>query len=149
MQHLPNKDIIQICIIVRDIEKALDRYVQIFGIDRPQVKQVQPYDQVKTTYRGQPTNTQVKICSFPMGPVMLELTQPDGQPSVWQEFLDKHGEGVCYIGLWIDDEVSTFQFLQENGIELMHTGQTMTGSYNCIDSAEALGVILNLKYKRP
>lgn len=149
MEHLSNNDVIQVCIIVRNIEKTLDNYVRIFGIDRPKINQVGPYETAKTTYRGKPTNARPFLCSFKMGSIVIELTQPDGQPSVWQEFLDKHGEGVVYIGLWIGDEKETFEYLSKSGIELMHTGKTMTGSYNCVDSAEQLGVILNLKYKRP
>lgn len=149
MKHLANKDIIQVCIVVRDLDSTLDRYVDLFGIERPQINQVAPYDVAGTTFRGKPTNAQARLCSFQMGPIVLELTEPDGQPSVWQEFLDNHGEGVCYLGLWIGDEEETFRFLSSRGIELLHTGKTKTGSYNCVDSAESLGVILNLKYKRP
>ena len=149
MEHLPNKDIIQVCIVVRDLDKTLDRYVEIFGVERPKINQVAPYEKAKTTYRGQPSNAQARLCAFQMGSVMLELTEPDGEPSVWQEFLDKHGEGVCYLGMWIGDEEETFHYLQEHGIGVMHTGKTMTGSYTCVDSTDALGVIFNLKYRRP
>lgn len=149
MDYLKDHDIIQVCIVVKDIEKTLDKYISIFGIERPQIKKVSSYDFAKTTYRGQPSNAQPKLCSFSMGAISLELVEPDNQPSVWREFYDKHGEGVCYLGLWIGDEQETFDFLQVNGISILHTGKTMTGSYNCTDSETELGVIFNLKYKRP
>ncbi len=145
MDKIDSHEIIQVCIIVKDIEKTARNYAQLFGVELPPIKLIPPAEIAHTTFKGKATNTRAKICSFRMGAISLELNQPDDEPSVWKEFLDTRGEGVCYLGLWVDDAVETIQFLGDHAIPLVHRGEYPGGNYNCVDSTEKLGVILNIK----
>jgi 4-hydroxyphenylpyruvate dioxygenase-like putative hemolysin len=79
-----------------------------------------------------------------MGQVSLELIEPFGGPSIWQEFLDAQGEGVHHIAFQIKgtDEVTTY--LEGKGIDVVQQGRYTGGMYTYTDSAPALGVILEL-----
>ena len=145
MDSIGSTDIIQVCIVVEDIEKTVDYYVKLFGINKPEIKTLPPYENSHAEYRGMPCRSKAKICSFKMGAISLELVEPDGEPSVWKEFMDKKGEGVCYLGLVVENSAETLDFLKKDGIPVTHRGDTRTGNYNSVDTAEKLGVQLNIK----
>ena len=44
---------IQVCIVVEDIEKALDRWTAIFNIERPEIRITEPSRSPDLTYRGE------------------------------------------------------------------------------------------------
>ncbi len=145
MDKIGGTDIIQINIVVRDIEKTVKNYVRLFGIEMPKIKTMPPYEESNAQYRGKPCRTRAKMCSFKMGAVGIELIEPDDEPSVWKEFLDKKGEGVCYLGLYVENSAETLEFLKSEGVDPVHWGGTPTGNWNSVDAAGLLGVMLNIK----
>ncbi len=87
-QELGSNIVCQVGLIVRDIAKSAQAYSQVFGMPKPPVIITDEPDVAKTTYKGEPTNAQAKLAFFQMGQVSLELIEPIGGPSTWQEFLD-------------------------------------------------------------
>jgi methylmalonyl-CoA/ethylmalonyl-CoA epimerase len=138
--------ICQIAIVVKDIEKTARNYAEIFGLPMPEIFLVPPPEETHIQYRGKPTATRAKLCVFRMGSIVLELTEPDDEPSSWREFLDNKGEGVHHIGFVVEDRDAALNFLEQKGVTVRHTGVYPGGSYAFTDSEEQLGVILNLKY---
>lgn len=134
----------QVGLIVRDVEKSAEAYSQVFGLPRPNVIITDTVDVAKTTYRGEPTSARAKLAFFDMGQVSLELIEPIGSPSTWQEFLDEHGEGVHHIAFRIKGTDEVVAYLQGQGIEVVQQGHYTGGMYTYVDSAPALGVILEL-----
>jgi hypothetical protein len=134
----------QIGLIVRDIEKSSAAYADLFGVDVPEWIITDPVDKAHTRYRGQSTEAQAKLAFFHLGAVDLELIEPVGGPSTWQEFLDAHGEGVHHIAFQIkgmDDQIS---ILGKKGMPLVQTGDYTGGRYAYVDGSEQLSVILEL-----
>ena len=74
----------------------------------------------------------------------LELIEPIGGPSTWQEFLDERGEGVHHIAFFVEDTDQVVALLEGNGIAVVQQGDYTGGRYTYVDSAPALGVILEL-----
>lgn len=140
---LPNT-IVQVGLIVRDIEKTAREYCKVFGFEMPAIILTDPYEKAHTTYRGQPSNAQAKLAFFSFGPLSLELIEPVGGPSTWQQFLDEHGEGVHHIAFRIKDTDRVVGQLEEAGIPLDQQGQYTGGMYSYLDSADQLAVILEL-----
>lgn len=146
MNTIPADTICQIALVVKDIEKTAQNYAKIFGVKMPEINLVPPPEETHIQYRGKPTGTRAKICVFQMGPIVLELTEPDGEPSSWKEFLNTKGEGVHHIGFVVQDREAALNFLDQNGIPVRHTGVYPGGSYTFVDSEKQLGVLLNIKY---
>ena len=48
-------------------------------------------------YRGEPAEFVIKVCFARSGNVIWELMQPVSGPTIFQEYLDRHGEGVQHI----------------------------------------------------
>ena len=143
-QELGSNVICQVGLIVRDIEKSAEAYSQVFGMPKPSVIITDTPDVAKTTYKGELTNAQAKLAFFQMGQVALELIEPIGGPSTWQEFLDEKGEGVHHIAFMIQGADEVVAFLEGKGISMVQQGYYTGGMYTYVDSTPALGVILEL-----
>ncbi|MCP4541267.1 MAG: VOC family protein [Chloroflexi bacterium] len=143
-QELGLNIICQVGLVVRDITKSVQAYSQVFGMSEPPVIITDTYDVAKTMYKGEPTNAQAKLAFFQMGQVSLELIEPMGGPSTWQEFLDEKGEGVHHIAFEIQGTDGVTAFLEGKGIRMVQQGVYPGGMYTYVDSAPAFGVILEL-----
>ena len=136
--------ITQIGLVVTDIEKSIDSYCTVFGMAHPIIIVTDEFDFSKTQYRGNPSKARAKLAFFNMGQVQIELIQPDGLPSTWQEALDQSGESVHHIAFQIKDTPSVVHNLAEQGISVVQQGYYKGGMYTYVDSASQLGVVLEL-----
>ncbi|MBN1813753.1 MAG: VOC family protein [Anaerolineae bacterium] len=134
----------QVGLIVRDIERSMAAYSRVFDVPKPGVIVTDGQEVAHTRYRGEPTNARAKLAFFEMGQVTLELIEPIGGPSTWQEFLDERGEGVHHIAFFVKDTDQAVAFLEGNGIGVVQQGDYIGGRYTYVDSAPALSVILEL-----
>jgi len=134
----------QVGIVVRDIEKSVEQFSRIFGMEKPPISITAEYDQARTTYMGDPTAARAKLAFFHMGQVSIELIEPIGGPSTWQAFLDSKGEGVHHIAFRVKGTDDVAAFLGEQGIQIEQHGLYMGGQYTYLNSTAQLGVILEL-----
>lgn len=135
----------QVGFVVRDIEKSIDGYMQVFGLtERPEVQITDTVDKSNMKYRGASSEARAKLAFIPMGQVTLELIEPIGGPSTWKEFLDAHGEGVHHIAFQVKDTGKVVELLQGQGIPMVQQGDYTGGMYTYLESAPKLGVILEL-----
>lgn len=142
---LSGKTICQIGIVVHDIEKAVQNYAMVFGLDIPEFELTDGQDIAHTQYHGQPTDARAKLAFFNVGSISLELIEPISGPSTWQEFLDTKGEGVHHIAFSVENmEDHRNKLLENHGMYTIQTGDYEGGCYSYIDSATQLGVILEL-----
>jgi len=134
----------QVGIVVRDIEASVERYSRVFGVEKPPIIISDGYDKAKTTFVGDPTSARAKLAFFKMGQVEIELMEPIGGPSSWQQFLEEKGEGVHHIAFVTKDTKKLVNFLGQQGIEEVQHGYFEGGMYTFMDSAPELGVMLEL-----
>jgi methylmalonyl-CoA/ethylmalonyl-CoA epimerase len=144
MNSIGSQVVAQVGIIVRDIEKMTDKYCQIFGIERPNIVTTDTVDKARTSYRGESTPARAKLAFFDMGQVQIELIEPFGGPSIWQEHLDKFGESAHHIAFWVKDTDGVKHFLMQHNIPEAQHGYFEGGMYTYMDSAPQLGVMLEL-----
>jgi methylmalonyl-CoA/ethylmalonyl-CoA epimerase len=93
----------QIAFVVKDIEEARHRWAAQLGCEAPQPIQTAPGLENGQVYRGQPNNATCKLAFFDAPNIQIELIEPDGQPSAWQEVLDKNGEGLHHVAWWVEN----------------------------------------------
>ena len=141
---------IQINIVVRDIEKAARKWGELLGIPTPEIRVNHLEGGENYTYRGEPVSCDLKVADIPMNGFVIELHEPIGGPSSFQEFLDKHGNGVHHIGFEVgDDRDRVIQELSDMGFDTERTfGGYPGSSWTIVDSEDVLGVNLNIKPKR-
>jgi methylmalonyl-CoA epimerase len=143
-QGLDTNVICQIGLVVQDIERTAKTYADIFGMDMPTIRITDTEEITHIRFRGAPTQARAKLAFFQMGSLSLELIEPVGDHSTWKEFLDEYGEGVHHIAFRIKGMDRVLEFLDEKGISLIQQGDYTGGRYAYVDSAPALGVILEL-----
>jgi catechol 2,3-dioxygenase-like lactoylglutathione lyase family enzyme len=131
-------------LIVRDIERSIEAYSRILRLPKPNVTITDGQEVAHTKYRGEPTDARAKLAFFDMGQVSLELIEPIGGPSTWQEFLDEKGEGVHHIAFFVHDTDRVVAFLEGEDVGVVQQGDYTGGRYTYVDSERALGTILEL-----
>ena len=141
---------IQIGIIVKDIEKAAKAWSDIFGVPMPEIRVQEPGPNPNVTYRGKSAMYGRKLAAIKIASrgFTVELIQPFGGESSFQEYLDKHGQGVHHLGFAVGDKRDTIvgEF-EDSGFGIRTIGLSPDNSWTFIDSEETLGVNLNIKLK--
>lgn len=139
---------IQINIIVKDIQKAAEKWAALLGIQVPEIHKVhlEGNEEYPYEYRGEQVVSELLACNIDMGNFMLELHQPVAGPSTFLEFLKKHGNGVHHIGFEVgskrDDIIAE---LEEEGYHMRTVGYYPGSSWTVMDTEEDFGVNLNIK----
>jgi methylmalonyl-CoA/ethylmalonyl-CoA epimerase len=144
MNTLDSKTVVQIGIIVRDAEKTAAHYAEVFGLPKPEVVEIAADSFAKTDFRGQPSEAKGKAAFFDLGPVQMELIEPVGAPSTWEEFLRTKGEGIHHIAIRTEDLAGARQLLQSKGMETIQSGGWDGGQYAYVECTPQLGTILEL-----
>ncbi|NLX11092.1 MAG: VOC family protein [Chloroflexi bacterium] len=136
----------QVGLIVENIERTAQKYCDIFGVEMPPIQVTPTYDVTQTTYRGEPCDATARLAFFDFGQVQIELIEPDMQPSVWRDYLNEHGESVHHIAFIVKDTGAAVAYLAGHGIDVLQQGLygDRSGMYTYLDSAPALGVMLEL-----
>ena len=98
----------------------------------------------QTEYRGQPSPARAKLAFFDLGQVSLELIEPIGGPSTWQEHLDAHGESLHHIAFQIQGMQDNGFYLDAHGIPVVQRGEYKGGHYAYVDGTQALSVVIEL-----
>lgn len=141
------KGFIQINIIVKDIEAAAAHWAALLGIETPKIRLNHLEGGPNYKYRGQPVGCDLKVCNIEMDGFVIELHQPVGGESSFQEFLDQHGNGVHHLGFEVGDRRDeVIRQLKAQGYDTDRTVGIYPGSsWTIVDSEEQLGVNLNIK----
>lgn len=140
------KGFIQINIVVADIEKAAQKWADLLNIPVPEIRLNHLEGNEDYKYRAKPVSCDLKVCAFEMPGFVVELHQPAGGESSFQEFLDKHGNGVHHLGFEVGDRRDAIiGELEEEGYTMRTVGYYPGSSWTIVDSEDDLGVNLNIK----
>jgi methylmalonyl-CoA epimerase len=138
--------IIQVGIIVKDIEKTKVKWAEFFGIPVPATIQAGEHEVTQTKYMGQDApNAKCQMAFFDAGPNMqLELIQPNGEKSTWQDFLDEKGEGIHHIAFKVNDTKKILETCEKAGIKCIQQGKygDASGEYAYLDTYEEFKCII-------
>ncbi len=149
MQHpIPLNGFIQIALVVDDMDKALDTWCELFQVPRPSVRVTTPQPNPNETYRGQTACYGLKFAVIDCRDrgFVVEIHEPDENPSTFREFLDKHGNGVHHIGFEVGEaRDAVIGELETMGFVMRNIGMYPGGSWTIVDGEDTLGVNLNIK----
>lgn len=144
---VPQKRMLHIGIVVRDIEKARAHWVKFLGLEEtPRISIADGDEKNPTEYRGHPSTAQAKLVFMTLDNLQIELIEPLGNtPSHWREFLEKKGEGVHHIAFAVKGMGEAYlEKYAEAGYPTAQHGGWATGEYGYMDTTEALGVTVEL-----
>lgn len=148
MSKCVNKNgFIQICLIVKDIEAAAEKWARVLGTEKPEITTMSFEGGENYTYRGEPVSSKILFAVIPMNGFVLELHQPLEGSNTFTEFMEKHGGGVHHIGFEVGgDRDEVIEHLSGLGFDTNRTLGIYPGSsWTIVDSEDVLGVNLNIK----
>jgi len=143
-QTLGTITITQMGIIVQDIEAKARAWSEVLGLPVPEIMITDTYERAQTEYNGKPSNARAKLAFFHLGQVDLELIEPVGKPSTWQDQLDEHGDSLHHIAFEIKAMPEKVAYLEAKGLPLVQRGEYPGGRYAYINGNAQLGAILEL-----
>lgn len=138
------KRIAQVAIVVKDIEKARAAWAQLLGMKESQISETEDWEQTKMSYKGKPSKARAKLVFFNLENITLELIEPIGGPSTWQQFVDETGGGIHHVAFNVADLNGTLKRFKEAGINVEQKGDYKGGCYIYVDSASKLGGTIEL-----
>lgn len=141
------KGFIQVCIVVEDIEKSLDHWMNIFNMERPEIIDCKSPENTDLTYRGEIAHYSNKMAVMEADGFFIELIEPDEQPSTFREFLEKHGSGVHHLGFAVGHKRDAVieELETKEGFDIRTIGYYPGNSWTVVDTEDALGVNINIK----
>lgn len=113
--------------VVSSLDDALDYWTGTLGIG-PFFR----FDHVELEhfhYRDQPSAVDLSIALANSGDMQIELIeQHNDAPSLYLDFLNKHGPGLQHYSVWSDDYDSQMSLLAGQGIRVLAEGQIANGA---------------------
>lgn len=145
---IPMNGFIQIQIVVGDMDSALDEWCKLFNVPKPNVRVTEAVPNPDITYRGEVAcyGQKFAVINCADRGFVIELIEPDKNPSTFREYLDKHGNGVHHIGFQVGDaRDAIINELDGLGYVMRTIGVYPGSSWTIVDSEDKLGVNLNIK----
>lgn len=144
----PKGSILELCQVVRDMDRALEHWVNVMGAGPFYTFDIPPLPGQK--YRGQPTDVALRIAFGFSGGLLIELLQQLNEaPSVFQEMLDTHGEGYHHVLLRMPFDEGAARFAAR-GYEMAFSGTMPSGDrFAIFDSRKDNGGYIELMDMSP
>jgi catechol 2,3-dioxygenase-like lactoylglutathione lyase family enzyme len=141
--------VVQVGWVVKDLD-SVTNYWEMLGlkdIHRAGVMEISG-----VTYRGKKTSIRMKMAFGDIGGVQIEWIQPVEGQSVYNEFLEKHGDGVHHLAYRMPSAAvmdEQIQYFKKRGVEVVQFGtwkaQKGEGRFAYLDTApEGGGITLEL-----
>ena len=138
----------QVALIVKDIDKTKKKLAEFFGVDEPPAFGGGDFAVTQTQYKGNPApDAKCRMAFFDVGDgVQLELIEPNGVASVWQDFLDEKGEGIHHIAFGVKGMESVILSCENFGMKLVQKGNYGDGGgcYSYLEGGDGLPMLVEL-----
>ncbi len=139
------KRLMQVGIIVEDMEKSCRAWAAFLGIKEvPEIMVAFGHPSKPTEYKGEPSDAKARLAFFTLDNITIELIEPLGGESTWQEFLDEKGEGIHHIAFDVEDMSTSVTACREQGIPMVQCGGWGTGEYAYMDAVSVMGALIEL-----
>jgi len=140
--------IIQIGIVVRDLEKTMDNYEQLLNLSPWEIYTFSPENGVRDfSWKGEAVDDfEYKLALATLNNIQFELIEPVKNVPVFENFLQKKGEGVHHIKQKVEGEnlEEHLARLQKRGAGRLGGGKFDEDVFVYMDTEDPLGVIWEL-----
>ena len=122
-------DVVELSIVVRDLEAAVQRYTRLFGLS--------------VHHRDESKEFGFKNAILPTGIGHIELLQPTDPDKAVGRFLARHGEGVYLVGFECGDIPGAVTRLRKEGARVDHPRSEIAW----VHPQDAHGVLVELRHR--
>jgi len=136
-----NKDrFCQIGLVVRDRDRTAALLGKLFQTEPFGFMEGDTQEKTGMVFRGKPEQGNLKLAFIDLGPIQLEIMQPFGGKSAWQEYLDDHGEGIHHLAFRVEDAEAKIPEMEAAGFNLVQKGDFGSGCYAYFENEEKKGL---------
>ena len=135
---------------MEDVDKYLAIHAELLGIDTPASSLTGPQEETQSFYRGEPTEGRARVGMIPLKNIVLEFIEPVDGPSVWQDCLEKQGNGLHHIAFIVSGMEQVIDDLEDVGLPVLQNGNFPAmeavpgGRYAFLDGLDKLGFDVEL-----
>ena len=133
----------QVAMIVRDLDAALALHARS-GIGPWVIYEFGPKKVVDYIYRGKPATHTCLIAVAWSGDTQLELIQPLTGYSIYDEHLERHGEGLHHIKLFHADCQKALAGYAKRGYPVIQSGRFDEDEHYYLETEKDFGYIVEL-----
>ncbi len=143
--RMEDGDLMQIGHLVKDLDQAMLVMNRDFGIGPFEVYEFTEKTKKDFRVRGQPSDATFVVACAWSGGIQYELIQSLSGKTVYDEFMDAHGEGLHHIKLYYRDVETKVKEFEEKGYKVIQSGGIGNDLFYYLDSAERLsGLIIEI-----
>lgn len=136
----------QIGLVVRDLDKTMKTYTDLFGWGPWNVYEHKEPRLHGTHLHGKPAKYSMLCAETMVGDLCVELIQPLEGDNIYSEWLETHGEGFHHLAMMKHSQAESDAFkkqMVDRGAELMMGGRIgETIEYYYLDTTDDLKVIV-------
>jgi catechol 2,3-dioxygenase-like lactoylglutathione lyase family enzyme len=148
-QLYPFGDIVQYAICTFDVDRVCDFYHRLGfedgGINRDNKGLLR-------RYRGVELDLRMHMGWSKFGDTQLEILQPTRAYGVYDEFLERHGEGFHHIAFAVDDMDTALAAMRDRGVEVSQDGawgrNEVAGRFAYLDTDAHGGLSIELLWSK-
>jgi hypothetical protein len=138
------RKIVQIAHVVRDIDRAMDKYYELLDIGPWSVYTFAPPALRECTFRGKPSDATWRLAIAWVGDMQFELIQNLSGETVYTHFLEIKGEGIHHIKEWVDDCAKEIEKYRAKGVDVIQSGKYDGDEFYYLDLEPELGILYEL-----
>ena len=132
-------EIHQIALVVKDVEKAVERYSSVLGLGPFRRLEL---DMPEANSQGGKRPMRAKLAFARAGAVELELIEPGEGDSFYREFLEAKGESMHHVGIRVTDIENAVSGFGALGIGVLQSGRTEHIAFAYMDTEKTMGMIV-------
>ena len=112
-----------LCIIVKDLDKAVESYSNIFGLGpfRPMPEVITIIERRAYGKKLEGVKHATKVCKW--GDLVIQIVQPIEGPSIEVEWAKKHGPGLMHVDFFVEDMDAARTEALGKGFEIISDGE--------------------------
>jgi len=137
----------QVGILVPDLASAIRGYQAALNLDDWLIYTYSADTVPEMTYRGEAGRFGMRLAMAGSGP-QIELIEPLAGPSVYHEWIERHGYGVQHLGFHVPDLSAVARRLAKEDWFPAQTGRGYgvdgDGAFAYYDTVEQMGLMLEL-----
>lgn len=142
------KQINQISIAVKNLDKAMENYWNRAGIGPWKVYTYAPPRVKDPMYHGKPVYYKVRLALAWAGNMLVELIEHCEGESVVKDFLEKHGEGMHHFGIFVPDLFAAMKEMEAAGFTILQSGwghgKDGDGGFAFIGTEDCLSTLIEI-----